>query len=239
MYASIAPRHSTTLQQMSREIADEERGRSDHAKAAFQDACKRHALAVREEPSDDAGVSISWKEVETLFNETLYDARHYDVVVMARDDELSPERIKSVLMRSGRPLLLAPPKPVAAIGRKVAIAWKAGPEAARALTAASSILPRAERVDILCASESAAGDDRVSAEYLAKQLRWHGVQAQVHVDYENSRPSSGRIRQMAYDCDADLLVMGAYGHSRMQEFVFGGCTRDILSDCAVPVLMLH
>jgi nucleotide-binding universal stress UspA family protein len=44
---------------------------------------------------------------------------------------------------------------------------------------------------------------------------------------------------MAYNCDADLLVMGGYGHSRVREFVFGGVTRDILADCAIPVFMVR
>ena len=44
---------------------------------------------------------------------------------------------------------------------------------------------------------------------------------------------------MAYNCDADLLIMGAYGHSRVREFVLGGVTRGVLADCALPVLMFH
>jgi len=160
--------------------------------------------------------------------------------VMARDEELWRERIESVLVQSGRPMLLAPPKPVTVIGRKVAIAWKASVESARAVTAASHILSRAEEVFILSVSEDKAGDDtdKLSAEYLAKQLKWHGVAAQVCMEYSPAGSTSMALKEMAYNSDADLLVIGAYGHSRVSEWVFGGVTRDILSECAVPVFLL-
>ena len=237
--ACAAPAHHFDLHKLSQQFAEEQAERLGHAKAAFEDACERHSLAAKNAPSD-AALSATWRQVETLSNETLHEARYHDVVVMARDEELSRERIESVLMQSGRPLLLAPPKPVAVIGRKVAIAWKAGVESARAITAASPILSRAEQVFILAVSEDKAGDDtdKLSAEYLAKQLTWHGVTAQVRMDYSPSTSTSTALKEMAYDSDADLLVMGAYGHSRVSELVFGGVTRDILSDCAIPVFLL-
>jgi nucleotide-binding universal stress UspA family protein len=235
-----APEHRLDLHKVSQQIAAEQAERLHHAKAAFAEACERHALAIKEVPSGDAP-SIVWRDVETLLNETLHEARYHDLVVMAREKEVSAERIESVLMQSGRPLLLAPPKPVTVIGRKVAVAWKAGSESARAMTAASAILSRAEHVFILSVSEDKAGDDtdRYSAEHLAKQLKWHGVTAQLRMEYSPAGPASAALKQMAYNCDADLLMMGAYGHSRVREFVFGGVTRDILNDCAIPVLLVR
>jgi nucleotide-binding universal stress UspA family protein len=239
LYKSMTPRHVELMSEISRKIAVEEKGRSEHAKAAFQDACKRHALSVCDAPPGESGVSISWKEVETLLNETLHEARYHDLVVMARDAELSSERVKSVLMQSGRPILIAPQKPVDVVGRNVAIAWKAGAEAARALSAASSLLSRAEQIAIIAVSEGDAEDDGESADYLAGQLRWRGVKVEVHREPSGTSPASRKILDIAYKCDADMLVMGAYGHSRVREFVFGGVTQDILSDCALPVLMFH
>lgn len=239
LYKSMTPHHVELMSEISRKIAEEEKGRSEHAKAAFQDACKRHALNVCDAPSGAPGVSIGWKEVETLLNQTLHEARYHDLVVMARDAELSSERIKSVLMQSGRPILLAPPKPVERIGRKVAIAWKAGAEAARALSASSTLLARAEQIAIIAVSEEGAEEGRASADYLAAQLRWRGAKVEVHWEPSGRSSTSKTILDAAYNCDADVLVMGAYGHSRVREFVFGGVTRDILSDCALPVLMFH
>ena len=111
------------------------------------------------------------------------------------------------------------------------------------MTAATSILFRAEQVSILSVSENGAGagDDtgRASAEHLASQLKWHGVTARVGVEASPSGSAAEALKEMAYNCDADLLVMGGYGHSRVREFVFGGVTRDILADCALPVLMVR
>lgn len=241
MYKTLDSRRSDTLQKISREIAAEEEDRSTRARAEFDNACNRHDLTPRDAPAPQPGPSIAFLEVQTLFNETLHEARYHDLVVMGRDAELSSERIKSVLMQAGRPLLLAPPRPVGAIGRKVAIAWKEGPEAARALTAVSGILAQAEQVTLLCVTNRAADDeaDRRSAELLAKQLLWHGVHAQMRIEHAPSADAAQKLREMAYGCEADLLVMGAYGHSRVREFVFGGVTRELLTDCAVPLLLLH
>lgn len=239
LYKSMTPYHLKLMSEISGKIADEERSKSDHAKAAFDEACKRHALTVSENPQNAGGVSIGWKEMETLLNETLHEARYHDLVVMARDAELSSERIVSVLMQSGRPVLIAPPKPVNAIGRNIAIAWKAEAESARALSAASSVLTHADRISILTVCEGSAEDGRASAENLAAQLRWRGLRVDVQVEMSALSATSSGIKEMAYNCDADLLIMGAYGHSRVREFVLGGVTRGVLADCALPVLMFH
>lgn len=237
-YRTPEVRHD--LHKLSQQIAAEQDERLGHARAAFDDACKRHSLVVQNAPSD-AAVSVEWQDMQTPLNEVLDEARYHDLVVMARVKELSSERVESVLMQSGRPLLLAPPKPSPLIGRKVAIAWKASAESARALTAASAILSRAEQVSILSVSEDQAGDDtdKYSAEQLAKQLKWHGVTARVAMEFSWAGSTSMALKEMAYNCDADLLVMGAYGHSRVREFIFGGVTRDVLADCALPVLMVR
>ena len=238
--AYARPEQHHDLHRLSQEIAAEQAERLRHAKEAFDSACVRHALVVKDAPSE-AALSIAWQETETLINQTLHEARYHDLTVMAREENLSVERIESVLMQSGRPLLLAPRKPVTVIGRKVAIAWKPSAESARAVTAASAILSAAEQVSILSVSENGAAEDagRASAEHLARQLTWHGVTARVGIASAPLGSASEALKDMAYDCDADLLVMGGYGHSRVREFVFGGVTREILADCVLPVFMVR
>ena len=238
---ALAPQRRESLRELTEEITREEQARSQHAQAAFRDACTRHSLSVMDEPKKPGEVSISWKEVPTLQNEALHRARFHDMVVMGRDPELSRERIINVLMGAGRPVLLAPPTSAEKIGRIVALAWKEGSGAARALMASSSILCRADRVVILSVSEDAGNEEatRASAAQLAKQFLWHGIRAEVLVDHPVSGSASKRIKEMAYNCGADLLVTGAYGHSRLREFVLGGVTSDVLADCAIPVLMFH
>ena len=224
-----------------RQIGQEEIKRGQHARASFEDAIKHHNIPQRDEPDVKAPVTTSWRETKSFFNETLEEARYHDFTVMARDSELSSERITSVLMQSGRPFLLAPPKALPTIGRRIAIAWKASAEAARAVTAASPWLAQAENVLIISASRNAAGDDRnrLSAERLASNLCWQGVKAEVDVVHSVSSSEGQLLQNKAYDWDADLLVMGAYGHSRIREFVLGGVTEHMLSGCAVPLLMFR
>ena len=223
-----------------RQISHEEAGRSQHAKAAFEDAVRQHQLALRDQPGGDDLISVSWRETRSFFNETLDEAHYHDLVVMARDRELSLQRVKSVLLQSGRPLLLAPAKPVTGIGRTIAIAWKTSAEAARAVTSATPLLAHAERVLVLSASQKTEDEDhdRLSAERLAQTLRWQGIKAEARVEY-SSGAEARTLQAMAYDGEADLLVMGAYGHNRLREYVLGGVTEDMLADCAIPVFLFR
>jgi nucleotide-binding universal stress UspA family protein len=238
-FIGAAASHRDVLQDLTQKLAVEERGRSEHARAAFEQATKRHALPAADKA--EAGVSARWTELATLQNETLHQARLHDLTVMARDPELSAERIHNVLMQSGRPLLLAPARPVAAIGRVVALAWKEGPSAARAVTAAMPVLAKAGQVFLLSVPEGGKTEDisRASAEALAGQLRRHGVKAELRLKPAQALSVSETLLEMAYACGADLLVSGAYGHSRMREFVFGGVTRDLLKDSGLPLFLFH
>jgi nucleotide-binding universal stress UspA family protein len=232
---------NSNLHENAQSIAREEQALSQQARSVFQDACQRHALPVARKPGEVDGPSVSFSEVTSLFNETLHQARTHDLLVIARDPELSSERLHSLVMQSGRPVLIAPTRPLKSLGGLVVIAWKDGPEAARALSAALPILVKASRVIILTVSEDGAGDDAdlVSAEGVARQLGWHGIEAEVQMSYAPVLSASLTIQEISSNLDADLLVMGAYGHSRLREFVFGGATRDILLDYAMPVFMLH
>lgn len=238
--AAISPHRNTDVHGLLTKISAEESERSHHARQTFDDICKRYGLSLQDKSGGtDGSISAIWKESQSFLNETLHEARYHDLVVMARDEELASDIITSVLVRSGRPLLLAPEKPVDIIGRKVAIAWKATAEAARALTAAAPILSKAGSIAILSVSETGDDTDRLSAEYLAHQLAWQGVKPDVRMCHAPQVSTSQALLDMAYDSDADLLVMGAYGHSRVKEFIFGGVTSDLLKASALPLLMVR
>ena len=219
-------------------IAREEEERSGQAKLAFAEACKRHG-AVTE--ALGPGVTAAFREMTTFENETLHQARLHDVVVMARVAELASESLHTMVMLAGKPVLIAPHRPTRTIGETVAIAWKDSAEAARAVTAALPILERAKRAVVISVSEdpSRTAPDRVSAEGVVSQLKRHGVDARLDCGSSDAGPAAVKIREMCYAMDADLLVCGAYGHSRMREMVFGGVTRDLLTACDIPLLVLH
>ena len=232
--------HSSLIDTAQR-IAREETERSAHCKDAFREAVGRFAMTVRDTPDQTGDACASLTEITTLSNETLEQARFHELVVLARVAELSSQRLHTIVMRAGRPVLVAAPKPARIKGDTVVVGWKNSAESARALTAAMPLLTRAKQVTLVSVSENAAGDDSdlVSAEAVARQLQWHGIAARVEISHAPSVSAARKIEEIALGLDADLIVMGAYGHSRMQEMVFGGVTREMLSNCALPVLMTH
>jgi nucleotide-binding universal stress UspA family protein len=213
-------------------IREEETARSKHAREAYDDAIRRHGIGA------DGPVTLAWLETVSLFPEFLTEARYHDLTVMGRDPELSAESIRTVLLASGRPLLLAPPRPQPLIGRTIAIAWKEGAEAARAVTAAELLLMKADRLFILVAPENTrARDDAArSAARLAKSFADKGRTVEIR---QSQGGGAHAIRNMAYECDADMLVMGAYGHGRVREMLLGGMTEAMVAESAIPVFLFH
>ena len=224
------------LEAMQR-IAREEEEHSAEARLAFTEACKRHGVAA------DAAeaVSASFREMTSFENETLHQARLHDMIVMARVPELASERLHTMVMHAGKPVLVAPHRPVRTIGESVAIAWKDSAEAARAMTAALPILEGAKQAIVISASEdpSRNAPEQTSAEGVVALLKRHGVEARLECGSSDLAPAAVTIRETCYAADADLLVCGAYGHSRVREMVFGGVTRDLLNECGIPLLMVH
>ena len=150
-------------------------------------------------------------------------------------------------MRCGRPVLVVPyigavmrgAEPV--IGRRIMVAWDAGREAARAVSDALPLLQQAERVDLIVVN-AVKGAHRHGPEPgadIAQHLARHDVHVQVdHLQVHDLSPADTLLSLLS-DRDSDLLVMGAYAHSRMREIVLGGVTRNMLEHMTVPVLMSH
>jgi len=145
-----------------------------------------------------------------------------------------------MLIDSGKPVLVVPyigPQG-SSIGRTVMIAWKETRETARAVAAALPLLQQAQRVHVATWGDEHAVERRRMPELLA-YLGRHGVEAVPH-HYGDEPGSVGEtILSAVADLDADLLVMGGYGHSRAREWILGGATRTILESMTVPVLMSH
>lgn len=122
----------------------------------------------------------------------------------------------------------------------IAVAWDGGPNAGRALRAAMPLFPQARRIVVLQQAECLSAERRRAADpiSLIDYLRLHGFEAEFQ-PIEGHADTGEAILQAARGCDADLLVCGAYGHSRMAEFVFGGVTRKVLGAAWPSVLLAH
>jgi nucleotide-binding universal stress UspA family protein len=172
--------------------------------------------------------------------------RSADLIIAGQTDpdwEASPlvDVAEHLALGSGRPVLVVPyvghyPE----IGRNVVIAWKPGRASARAVFDALPILKQAEQVHILEIDEGGARRNGASTDTaIAVALARHGIKPTVRTSIAGDISIGDEILSRLADMGADLLVMGAYGHSRMRELVFGGVTRHIARHMTVPTLLSH
>jgi nucleotide-binding universal stress UspA family protein len=213
------------------------------ARSKFVDLCAKEALVLCGTPADaGAKPSAEW-HVETGQEPrwvTSYGMTA-DLIVAPRgipgQDATARATLEALLLETGRPLMVPGSSPVLPrLAERIAIAWKATPQASRAVAGAMPFLARAKEVVVLSVEEEAGRRD--DADRLVAYLGWHGVTAAV----ERLSPGPhGAAETMlaAATARAELLVMGGYGHTRLREWVFGGFTQRVLSEAPLPVLIAH
>lgn len=147
---------------------------------------------------------------------------------------------ESVLLSTGRPVLAIPTAPnSAAIGKRVLIAWKASRGAARAVQEALPFLAKAEAVQVFELHDEAERPTRAYGADIALHLSRHGIAVEVGHGPAADGEVGKAVLERARAFGADLIVAGAYGHTRMREYVLGGTTVHLLRNAQVPVLMAH
>jgi nucleotide-binding universal stress UspA family protein len=222
-------------------IEQEAEQREESAKQLFQRFCAREELPLGEGAPGEAGPSAQW--VRQTGDEAYWVAQYghtADLAVIGRPaggEGVSVDTIERALLNTGRPVLLAPTIPFTALPETVVIAWKAAAEAARAVTAAMPLLYFAKRILVLTVAEEQGLSDEEGAR-LVTSLRRHGFQAQARHLEPAAHGAAETLLAAAAD-EAALVVMGAYGHSRLHEWIFGGFTQHVLRGAEVPVLMMH
>jgi nucleotide-binding universal stress UspA family protein len=173
-------------------------------------------------------------------------ARYFDLMVMgqAYDAEGKKNRIRpeDLVLRSGRPLLLVTVDyDVHAFAEYAVVAWDGSRPAARALADAMQILETKKRLDIVTVGSTRKTEEREMApgRDLVVHLRRHGVDAR-RITLEADREGVGAsILAYCVEQNPDVLVMGAYTHTRLREDLFGGVTSHVLKNMVVPVMMAH
>lgn len=206
------------------------------------------ALAVFETEARNAGISYRCRPIEDIPANAAAAAgaaaRLYDLSVVLQaeagrqtfDNSIPTE----ILLQGGGPVLFVPYifrgafKP-----RRIGICWDGSRLAARALRDAQSFLSQADTLFAISINAAKSAPPDASAGQLAKQLARHGRPVKLvesHASRSDIQPS---ILSLAADENLDMLVMGAYGHSRLQEGILGGVTREMLKTMTLPTLMSH
>lgn len=215
--------------------------RAKRVRQTFDDWRAKSGLAMGDSAAD--GPNCAWMEDTGRPDACVARrGRVADLVVVARAEGENAtttitETLEAALMDSGAPLLVAPAGAPETVGGHVAVAWNGGLEAARAVTAAMPFLKGAEDVTVLTVGDTCPPE--ATSEALAGYLASHGVKAQVRNMEAGGESMSATLLAAAGEAGADLMVMGAYTHSRLRELVFGGVTYEILAAANMPILMAH
>ncbi len=227
-------------------LADLEYGAFLVGAPEYRDAAKAR-LAGFEARAKNAGIDyalIAPDEGEGALPPRLsHVARCFDLVVMEQPERnhapLGGGEIGSMLIHSGRPVITAPYiQRTPPEFERVAIAWDASACAARALAAAMPALRQARVVEVITAWDSKARSAVGDGAEIIRHLSRHGVAASFKHLPSGGDPANLLLSHIA-DSGADMIVAGAYGHSRVTEAVFGGFTRTLLESMTVPLLMAH
>ena len=170
-------------------------------------------------------------------------ARHFDMTIVGQEKGSSSGddagMIVAALFGSGRPVFVVPyiHQGPARLDHAM-VAWDGGLVAARALAGALPLLTRARRVEVVTLAPPDEAVEELPGFNITRHLARHGVNAQLRQLAPSDDVGSALLSHAAQS-GADYLVMGAYGHSRLREFVLGGATRSVLAAMTLPVLMAH
>ncbi|MBF9059119.1 universal stress protein [Rhodobacterales bacterium HKCCSP123] len=237
-YSTLLPKfaHETILSQAA-ELADQE---ETALRASLHELAGTLDLAETDSPDGTRATVEFVEEFGRMAHVIRHNGRLADLIVVAkpdRDRNLGTNVLKTALFQTGRPVLMCPPgRPVSAgFGQHVTVAWNGSLEAARAVAQTLDVVAAAERVTILAVG---AGElHGASAEELRDYYALRGVAAAVE-HFEARKPGLA-LMEKTQEIGADLLVMGAYGHSHERETIFGGNTQSVVDTAEFPVLLAH
>ncbi len=220
------------------EAIDRAKGEADDIEKAATDILRVSGLAY--------GTDAEVAQISELGRHVAERARFSDLVVlpMPYGDGKGPEMepvVEAALFEGHAPVIVVPddaafiPKP-----KRVMLAWNESAEALTAVRAALPLLTHAELVQIVVVDPPVHGRNRSDpGGMLAQYLARHGVHAEIDVLSKTMPRVSDILKRHATDTGAEMIVMGAYGHSRFREAILGGATRNMLEEAPVPVFLAH
>jgi nucleotide-binding universal stress UspA family protein len=210
--------------------------------------CRARGAALVEALGSESrrlGVAMRTTEAarfQTTFGDAVAtQARYHDLVVLGLGANRPEERdvAEAAIFQSGRPVLVVPERDGSGKFDRVMVAWDGSRVAARAVADARDFLDRARDVVVVTVvGEKAISEDH-TADRLADSLVRRGLRATAEAIPAGDRPIDRALTDHARAIAADMIVMGAFGHSRFREFLLGGATGGFLNDPLFPVLLSH
>lgn len=224
------------------QMAEDGRKLADAARDRFSKHMNEQGIPFQEMKEGADTPTAGWREIEGLESQIVGDhGRLFDLVVVARTTKYYAGDwniiCEAALFESGRPVLIAAAKKPERMGENIVIVWNHSTETARTVALGMSLLHGAKSVTVLTVEGCTVPGP--SGEELANHLLRNGINAvAASVD---SRDRSGGLAALeaAQSIGADLIVKGAYTHTRLRQMIFGGVTRHILAHAEIPVLMAH
>lgn len=215
-------------------------GEEERVRNLFNDYCATHGLSVVDDSGDDAsGVTVSWHEMTGRQADIIgvWGCLADLVVVPKPGKDLGANTLEAALMQTGTLTLMCPDAPASNVGDSIAVAWNGKEEAARVVKSIMPLLKQASKVSILT-TDPVGEVTELGAARLQHYLAAHGVDAGVQA-VSTDKEIGLALLDATKAAGADVLAMGAYGHSRRRELVMGGATHDVIEYADIPVLMLH
>ncbi|MBX9633823.1 MAG: universal stress protein [Magnetospirillum sp.] len=217
----------------------------DKIREAFNEEAACEARAAFDAILPGYGITTEWRDVDGPLVETVgLHARYADISIIGQTESDEGERPlpDSLIMDVGRPVLVVPfAGTFDTIGQRVIVAWNGSREATRAVHDALPILKKASRTHVIAINPTGgmAGHGAIPGADICLHLSRHGVNAVCEHIKSDDLNVGQMLLSRAADEDADLIVMGAYGRSRLRELVLGGATRHLLRHMTAPVLLSH
>lgn len=196
------------------------------------------------------GIQNEWHmEQGPLSSVVSKHARYADLTVLGKGSIDDPKHLpdpflaEDVVMLSGRPVLIIPNAGhFAGFGKRIMVCWNGSREAVRAVNDAMPLLQVADKVTVMVVNPEKPGSgdhgDIPSAD-IAHYLARHGIKVEAASTTTDQSDVGAIILSRAFDVDADLIVAGAYGHSRTREWILGGVTKTLIHETPVPAFISH
>lgn len=229
--------------QMRQRVDATGRAEAERRRRRFGALCRAAGLTRAHQPEAEPAASADWR---TLKGEPLdivpSAARRADLTVFTASsvpyNPVFENLLEVTLLRSGRPVLYVPKDATVARSRRPLVAWDGLSGAARAVSALLGFTDEDASAIVLHVIEETSGEAPDMAD-VNWHLGWHGISAQAMTEPRGPGSVGSTLLEVARSVDADLLVMGGYGHARYHEALLGGATRFILRHALLPVLMGH